>query len=286
VHAPYRIAAPPKPPRFEAIDVYEAVLRARAGRSRVSILVLSSVLLALWVGVTSSARRSHADPREHESALRARQRVERARKAIAATKATVRTEQRRFELAVLSAIDNGVAPSTESVPCRTALPEQASALVAGARAFPLLIVKRGDRDLPSPSFAPMLARAQRAEEELDAAHVGEGIASADAMTSSPSPPYDVVLVASALKHPLRTTESSFDPGEIAGRAYLYDHARHRVTCAGDIRAVSSSSVAYSFVPGSDAPAALDQGPSLSISLERDLDAQVERAIARGLTALD
>jgi hypothetical protein len=96
---------------------------------------------------------------------------------------------------------------------------------------------------------------------------------------------DVVVVASRLEHPTKSGASSFEPGEVAGRAYLYDFAERRVVCAGDVHARSSNTIAYVFESGPTSPASQDQGPRLTASLEDDFRVQLEQATRASLVRL-
>jgi hypothetical protein len=223
--------------------------------------------------------------------MRAAARIAAARQTIANIERQAAEEQAVFADAILAA--SASPPSPTGIPCRLTLPKPTQ--VSPGRASSLLVVAQGDHRLPSPSIATLLADIRRAGEHLDAGHFIDGILYANALEAKTRLRYDVVLVTKHVKAPLRTSTSSFEPGEIEGRAYVYDFAAHRVTCAGDVHAASSRRVEYAYVPSfSVASAALDphadphsQGPSLTASLDQDLELQVERAIAAdALFAID
>lgn len=223
---------------------------------------------------------------------RAAARIAAARQAVAIAAKRAAEEQSRFAATVHAA---SASPGVRSgVPCELAMPE-ATHVMHGRRTFPLLIVAEGDRRLPSPSVASVLADVRRAEDHFDSGRFVDGILYANALDVSARLLYDVVLVTSVFKPPIRTSASTFEPGAISGRAYVYDFRAHRVTCAGDVNATSSGQVEYSYVPDPLAFAALDprassprdQASSLTASLDADLEFRVRRAIAEGsLFALD
>jgi hypothetical protein len=133
-----------------------------------------------------------------------------------------------------------------------------------------VIVPKGDRLIPSPTIARVLADLRRADDYLMAGRFSDAISQANQLATqlaSSAPHVDVVLVASTLERPLRTTETSFEPGSVRGRVYVYDFATHHVKCAGEVQAASSRQVEYSSL-------------SLAASLDEDFDLQIERAIAR------
>jgi hypothetical protein len=314
-HAPYRIAAIPEPEAPDQVDAYEALLRARAARGRRFVTVVCGVVAGLSIlalaEVPPATHDTKSGARSETPETRAVAKIANAREAIAAASKRAAEEQLRFTAAIRSAASRAdraepieQADDAENAmpasrgPCRVALPE-ASSLVRGRRAFPLLVAS-GSEPLRSPSLSGVFADIRRAEEHLDNGQFADGILDANALAAGAQDEtsrlkYDIVLITSVVKPPVRTSASSFEPGEIAGRAYLYDFAEHRVTCVGDIHASSSRQIEYQYVPGATAGASLDprsepvygQGPSLVASLDVDLELQAQRAIARGaLFALD
>jgi len=288
VHAPYRVPAKPEPDGPDEADAYEALLRARAARGR---RVLVTIWGALAVLSIMALLETPPKPRTPElAAVRARARVADARDTIAAARAFVQREQARFAATMNAVLDADLAPDDRHRPCGVELPE--TTLLRAERPFPLLVVAKGDRDLPSPSVASMLADVNRADEHLAAGRTMDAILHANALAARMGSAwgqhrYDVVLVTTTMKRPVRTTATSYEPGELSGRAYLYDFAEHRVTCVGDIHAVSSRRIEYSYVSALTGPAAMDEGPRLSASLDEDLERQIRRAISRGaLVAID
>jgi len=283
VSTPYRTAAPPEPEGPDEADAYEALLRVRASRARRIATTICGTLAALSVIALIESPSPRIRPRAPELVdSRAAAALSNARDTIASARDFAEREQARFAATINAALDASVAPGGR--PCAVVLPE-VNRLVRGQRAFPLLIVETGDRDLPSPSVANMLADVNRADEHLAAGRTAEAIFYANGLAARMTNPaarlrYDVVLVTTSMKHPERTTPRSFEPGELTGRAYLYDFDERRVTCAGDVHATSSREVAYSYAPTSP-HAAMDEGPRLTASLEEDLERQIQRAISHG-----
>ncbi len=285
VHAPYRIAARPEPDAPDEADAYEALLRARASRGRRLVVAIGGALTVLsLVALAESPPRSR--PRGHELAkARAAARVASARDTIASARAYLDREQARFASTLSAVLDADVAPDLRGHRCRLDLP-MGSRLIHRKQDFPLLVVAKGDRDLPSPSVSRMLADVNRAEEHLAAGRAMDAVLHSNALSArmagaSGGLAYDVVLVTSSMKHPVRTTPTSYEPGALTGRAYVYDFAARRVTCVGDIQAASSPTIEYSFISASNGPAAMDQGPRLSAFLDEDLELQIQRAIVHG-----
>ncbi|MDF2696388.1 MAG: hypothetical protein K0S65_4771, partial [Labilithrix sp.] len=170
VHAPYRIAARPEPDPPDDADLYEQRLRARSKRGRRVITGICGALAAL-----SLAALFETPPRRHTIATvedRAAARIAIARDTIAAARDIALREQARFTATVNAALDADVAPDPREPQCDVELP-QASRLVHGKQAFPLLVVARGDRALPSPSVATLLADVNRADEHLAAGRTVE-----------------------------------------------------------------------------------------------------------------
>jgi hypothetical protein len=278
VHAPYRTAAPPEPEQPDSFDAYEAVLRARSGSTPRLVVMMCGAITVLWAGVSLAHRSPRAAASESAEAEAAR-RIAKAHYVIEEARRTALAEQSWFEDTLRVALGHDVGPS--ATPCETTLPE-ANGLFQGRPAFPMLIVARGESSIPSPSVAAVLADVERAEEHLAKGRTLDGILYAKGLSGSrPRLERDVVLVTSVMKHPTRRDIQSYEPGEVAGRAYLYDFGERRVTCVGDIRASSSRQVAYSFASGEATPAGEAQGPSLSASLDADLLRQLEKAISHG-----
>lgn len=290
----------PEPEAPDQVDAYEALLRARAVRGRRFVTIVCGVVAGLSILALAEvppAARCATGSVVETAETRAAAKIGAARDAIAAASKRAAEEQLRFTAAIRSAAAQDIAGDDDSSfvdvathePCPTALPD-ASTLVRGRRAFPLLVAS-GSEPLRSPSLSAVFADIQRAEEHLDSGHFTDGILYANALaaTSTSRLSYDVVLITSLVKPPVRTSASSFEPGELTGRAYLYDFAEHRVTCKGDIHATSSRQIEYQYVPVVLGNASLDprsepaygQGPSLVASLDVDLELQAQRAIARG-----
>jgi hypothetical protein len=248
------------------------------------VTVLCGALAALSITALAESPPSRPRARSPElSDVRAAAKIASARDTISAARTFAEREQARFASTMTAVLDAEVVPDRAQLPCT--LPE-ATQLTRHKRALPLLVVAKGDRHLPSPSIARMFADVNRAEEYFAAGRTVDAILQANALSAQMSDAsdhlhYDVVVVTTTMRHPVRTTPTSFEPGELTGRAYVYDFGEHRVICAGDIQAASSRTIEYSYVAASNGPAAMDEGPRLSASLDEDLDLQIQRAIRRG-----
>lgn len=285
---PYRIAAPPPPEPFEdpgAEEPYAAVLRAQRQRAR-----LVSALVAVFVaaGLVKVARSGQPPPRHP---LTEATRVDSARAAIAGARARAAAAQSRFEdgmrLAIGASLEEDGAhlvPRPDLGPCPVRLPA-VSSLVAGRPSFPLLVVERNEVNgtLPSQAVAGVLADVRRAERHLAAGRFEEAKLYARALDRPERFGYDVVLVARAATKPRALSGSEYVPGEMAGRAYLYDFASGRVVCAGDIAAKSSKAIGYVFSDRSDTPAWLGPMASMGDAIQEDIRLQTERAIVHAMT---
>jgi len=285
VHAPYRIAATRPGAGPDEADAHEALLRARASRARRIATVVCGALSVLSIMALAESPPSRARARAPEiAAARATARVATARDTVAAARTFAEREQARFASTMNAVLDADVSPERAQAACGIDLPE--TSRLTHKQALPLLVVASGDRHLPSPSVAKMLADVNRADEYFATGRTVDAILLADALSSRMSNPaahlrYDVVLVTTSMRHPVRTSPTSFEPGEMTARAYLYDFAEHAVTCVGDIQAVSSRTIEYSYVAAATGPAAMDEGPRLVASLDEDLEMQIQRALVRG-----
>lgn len=277
MHAPYRIPAVRDPDPPDLCAAYEARLRRRA--PGVIGVALLGAFAAGFLAHAVASRASAPSRRAELAASRAAHRLLLARETVGRARLVAEREQARFAAAVGAAADAELEPGTEACPIALDTSSASSRLV-GPRAFPLLVVDAADRDLPSPSVAGVLADVRRAEQYLAEGRSAEAVLYANALAAAPARlTADVVVFAHTRKHARRTGDSSFEPGEIAGRAYLYDFRVGRVRCAADVDVKSSSRIEYSYVPGASTPAALDQGPRLAASLDRDLDEQLRTALA-------
>jgi hypothetical protein len=81
----------------------------------------------------------------------------------------------------------------------------------------------------------------------------------------------------------------YEGGELAGRAYLYDHDAERIVCVGDIDAESSESVGVQYMTQGYGAGLGEYDPArttaLKGALERDMEMQIRRAIASELRAV-
>ena len=273
MHGPYRIAATPAPEPPDPADAYEALLRERSRRFRP--LVVGGLGLAFVATTTAALGGRSPAPHGPTFEEQAAHEVERARTVLEDARAEAMTEQLRFADAF-----------TE---LRTRPPQtRATRCTIPTKDAPMLVVRADEHELRSPSVGRVMHDVVRAEELLANGRSLDGILYATALGPTSAMPLaarlrqDIVVLADVLKPPTRTTTSSFEPGSISGRIFVYDFAEHRVTCAGDVTVESSKQVAYAYIPAAmNGPIALDQGPSLSSTLDADLDRRLQAAIAAG-----
>jgi hypothetical protein len=276
VATPYRIAATPEPEPPDPADAYEkALLRERARRFRPLVAAAGLVVVALATTALGGRTPPPRGPTFEEQAARE---VERARIVLEDARAEAMNEQLRFGEA-FGALRTK-APLLSAARCPTTFSPRETA--------PFLLARADDPELRSPSVGRVMRDIVRAEELLANGRSVEGILYANALGPASATPMaarlhqDVVILADVLKRPARTTASSFEPGSVIGRAFVYDFAEHRVTCAGEIGVESSRQIAYAYMPEMmNGPVALSQGPSLSANLDADLNRQLGAALARG-----
>lgn len=269
---PYRIPAPPEPDAFDVEEPYAAVLRAQRQNARIATMAAIAVLA---VAVAKVARSQPAPRRTVTEEAR----IDGARLAIAGARARAASAQLHFESSMREAIEDDAVPRPDLGACPVALPATSS-LVSGRASFPLLTVDRADLggSLPSQAVAGVLADVRRAEAHLAAGRFEEAKLYARALDRPERFGYDVVLVASATKQPRALSGREYEPGEIAGRAYVYDFASGRVVCAGDIEAKSSKAIGYVYSDRSDTPPSLGPVASMGDAIHEDIRLQTERAI--------
>jgi hypothetical protein len=277
VHAPYRIAAPPEPETPDPVDAYESLLRARAVRSRrvtVALLVAGTGLFAAAMAEAPPRSRERTTPAVHDAP-----KIAAAREMIATSRSELAIERQRFvdAIALIRTEEREGTLSRSSGPCPIALPAPHHL----GRAFPVAIVARDDAWVVSPSIEAALGDLRKAEQHLDGGRFFDGIARARAFSSRSRLRHDVVVFADQYRYPLVTNASTFEPGEIRGRAYLYDFQEHRVACAGDVAAKSSKQIEYTYSEG----ASVDIAPNLPTSVEADFEMQLEIEIVKNLTAV-
>lgn len=269
---PYRINALPEPEPAEVEDPYARVLRAQRRRAR---LVSVLVVIGAAGGVVKVARSSQPPPRR---VITEATRTDGARAAIAGARARAASAQARFEAGMREALAAKVVARADLGACPFALP--AGSLASGRAAFPLLTIEQSDASgtLPSQAVAGVLADVHRAEAHLAAGRFEEAQLYARALDRPERFGYDVVLVASTRKRPRALSGNEFEPGDIEGRAYVYDFASGRVVCAGDVKAKSSKEIGYVFSDRTDTPAWLGPVASMSDAISEDMRLQTERAI--------
>jgi hypothetical protein len=275
---PYRIAAPPEPEPPDPEAAYVAELRAVERRSRAYVVL--GIALAGMVGVAAVSV-PHGD-RTKDTRLEREASARRAAGDIELARMGAHRAQRDFERTLRQAIGVGVAPAPELGACEITLPHPKA---FHGDPFPLLVLTSTEigRDMPSQAVAGMLFDVNRADEHLASGHIEEAALYARALTANDRLGYEVVFVTSTWRRPSVTGTDAYEPGEAAGRAYVYRFRDQRVICAADVNAKSSKSIGYAYATGPDARPSQGRARSLVEYLDDDLRQQLELAIADGIT---
>jgi len=276
---PYRVAAPPPADPPEEEEPYLAVLRAQRRRARIAS---AAVVVAVALGGAQVAR-SHTARARQRVVVTEVERAERARVAIARARDRAALMQSRFETDVRAAVLGNVGPRPDLGACPVQLPSSTS-LVRGRAAFPLLTLAPTElrHGLLSLEVAGVLADAHRAEQHVAAGRYEEATLYARALDREDRFRYDVVLITTAATAPRAVTGAEYVPGEITGRAYLYDFGSRAVVCAADVHAASSKTVGYVYSDHHDAPPSLGPVASMGEAVAEDLRLQTERVVARAM----
>jgi hypothetical protein len=275
---PYRVPAPPPPEELETEEPYARVLRAQQRRARIAAIVVGC---AIGVGfVTAVARPVAATTPVEDATKRKETRRARAREAIASARSRATAEQERFAVVIRGAIASSYHPKPELGACPITLAQPSGI----GRPFPLVVVDRNDVDalrVPSQAVAEVLSDIARAEEHLANDRYEEAMLYADALERPGRLVIDVVLVQDVNEAPKVTNESTFVPGKLAGNAYLYEVASHRVICMTHAEAANASSIGYAYAL--DGPTWRGASASLDATLARELRTSLERNIATSMT---
>lgn len=274
---PYRVPCPPPPEELDTEEPYARVLRAQQRRARV-LTLLAGVALGSLI-LAAAARPAPAKTPENDVIEREQARRTRAREAIASARSRATAEQERFAVAVRGAIASGYEARPELGACPITLAQPSGI----GRPFPLVVVDRADVDalrVPSQAIAEVLADVARAEEHMASGRYEEALLYAEALDRPGRLAVDVVLVQDVNEAPKVTNASTFVPGKLAGTAYLYDFASHRVVCMTRADASSGASVGYAYAL--DGPAWRGAVPSLESTLTRELRTKLERSIATSM----
>jgi hypothetical protein len=280
--SPYRIPCAPEEEAPEAPHPYLRVLRAERLRARglAAAVLVGALSLAVAVVGTGSAsadarRARHARARMDEALRVSSQRTELARSELARARAKALEAQARFERGLAEARAAGPR-SAESATCPT------DAL--GPTKPVLSVAEDHAHGLPSRTVDDALESARRAEIHLDAGRFDTADAYLRALTAESRWGREIVVVATAARPPRLTSERTYEPGEIEGRAYLWDFREGRVLCAAFVHATSSREVDFTYVGAADAKVEAGRTTRLVASLEDDLTRAVERAAHGALRA--
>jgi hypothetical protein len=263
---PYRVPAPPEPergPDIEEIRYVRKLSRLRAN------LVLRLVAMALFVAaacVAVGVRRASSRPLLGHLGVA---RLTAANASTSAARARTEEGQRRFVASIRAATRR---PVVHGARCDVPLPREAS-LSRSRSTLPLVVVREEDvaaGTLASPYMASLFGDLRRVEASLARGKI--------VALPQRSPAYDFVLVARRWIEPRATSSTSFEPGTIEGRVYVYDIGADRVVCSAEVRAASSNEVPFSYANALDTPAWLGRNASLETSLVEDLRFEIERAV--------
>ena len=102
-----------------------------------------------------------------------------------------------------------------------------------------------------------------------------------------SPDGTALVVVADEKHDPIVLGDTYDGGSVDGTAYLYRHAAQSVICAGHISAHNTDAIDihYSALQGAPLDEQFKHDEAARAALDRDLEVQVERAIASALHAV-
>jgi hypothetical protein len=280
--SPYRIPCAPEEEAPEAPHPYLRVLRAERLRARAlaaAALVGALSVTIAFVGTGSAsadARRARHVRAHMDEALRiSSHRTELARSDLALARRKALEAQARFESGLAEARAAG--PRGDG---RATCPTDA----LGPNKPILSVVDDTAHGLPSRTVDDALESVRRAEIHLDAGRFDTAEAYLRALAAKGRWGREIVVVAKAARPPRLTTERTYEPGEVEGRAYLWDFREGRVLCAADVRATSSREVDFTYAGAADAKVEAGRTTRLVASLEYDLTRAVERAAHDALRA--
>lgn len=229
-------------------------------------------------------RSANAAARRAEAQARAtafeRDRYDTARAAIDAARARAFEMQTSFERGMEEARAKGDA-ALEACPYRVTL--DAGRPFAG-RKLTVSIVDDAAHGLPSRTVDEVLADTRRAEIHVNARRYDDAIAYAEALKSPNRFARELVVVTAQSKKPEVTSLTTYVPGEVRGRAYLWDFQAERVLCAADVHATSSREIGFTYAGAPDAEARAGRTTRLLASLSEDLVTAVEHAATTALFA--
>lgn len=277
---PYRVPCPPEVEAPEVEHPYARVIRAERRRARLLAGGAIAATLAVTAGF-ASARSARADAKRAEEArvqvetvVRAtRERAEALRADLAVARDRAVVARARFERGMEEARANGGA-GLGTCP----------ADVLGGGPSVVSVVEPAAHAIPSRVVEDTLADARRAELHVDARRFDTAAAYAAALRSERRWNRELVVVATASRPPRLSSEHTYEPGEVEGRVYLWDHQAGRVLCAADVHATSSREIDFTYAYAPDARAEAGRTPRLLASLEEDLAKSLEHAAVNALRA--
>lgn len=275
--SPYRVHCPPEAEAPEVEHPYARVLRAQRIKTR---LLAAGTLTAAAVALVAIASTRSANAQARRAEVRARvteverERVATAKQAIEDARRRAHEAQARFEHGLEEARARGDGALATCPPRGT---------LAGRKPT-LSVVEDAAHGLPSRIVDDVLADARRAEIHVDAGRFEDAAAYGRALSSPNRFGRELVVVARETKAPQVRSMTSYVPGEVTGRAYLWDFEEGRVLCAADVHATSSQEIGFSYLGAPDAKAESGRTSRLMATLSDDLTRAVERAATEALFA--
>lgn len=283
-----------------SLDDLEADLHRKARRRRiilgaVAVLAVGSVVAPClyMMGAVGSSMRESAERRVEHSQVATPDQIAAVDAALEAFEAELPDRAARWQATMVDA--SRVVPDTSRV-CAHRLPVRQPSEAArggsfnnldsftafvfpGRQGFPHAIV-RGSLPHEPPRVEHARERARQLRERIRETGRTEDLAALAEQARGLARSfwsYDVVVFAETYQPP--TTDAlgtSFTPGHLRGRAVLYDYASDSIACAGDVEAsTTSQAVDYS-------AQMFHERQALQSMLSTEMDAEVERAIARSM----
>lgn len=271
---PYRIPTPPEPEPPGEEEAYLVELARRQRRSRFVGIAGAVGVVAVLGTCALRPTRAEGPPRptpaeRFESADRA---VNQARDRAWEAQATFEREMKR---AIATPFDESTLPAT----CPMALPP---ATPFGRRSVPLLVIDEDAKALPSQSVAELLADIKRASVHLTTGSFEEATLYARALASPDRLRPEIVVVTHTFTKPRTSGQTTYEPGRLEGRAFLYDFSKQRVVCAGPLSVKSSKEIGFTYSPALDAPVGVSREGSLAYALDDDMQLQIAKTAREAL----
>ena len=266
---PYRIATPPEPEPPGEEEAYLQELARRERRSRF-VAVAGAVGIVALLG-TCALRPTRAAPPPRPTVA---ERVANAERAMAEARDRAREAQTVFEREMKQVVATPFDASMFPASCPVALP---AATPFGRRSVPLLVVADDATSFRSQSVAELLTDINRASFHLVSGSFEEATLYARAMASPDRLRPEIVVVTRSFTKPRASSQTTYEPGRLEGRAFLYDFSKQRVVCAGPLSVKSSKEIGFTYSPAADAPIGVSREGSLAYAVDDDMQLQIAKA---------